>query len=112
VSLEVWIEILDKGAVVALAVFAILSLQREYKRQLDDKSKALAEGAEERQQLIGVIERNTEAWAQATQTMTSVAAGIAMLTESVAKTDDEVAAIRVLLARRPCVGEAIQENEQ
>jgi hypothetical protein len=111
VSLEFWLEVIDKGAVVALAVFAILTLQREYKRQLDDKDKALAEGTAERGQLIGVIERNTEAWAQATHTMTSVAAGIAMLTESVAKTDDEVSAIRVLLARRPCVGDEVQDRE-
>ena len=107
-----WVELIDKGAVVALAVFAILMLQREYKRQLDDRAKVIQDGAEERRQLIQVIERNTQAWAEATNTMTSVAAGIAVLTECIGKTEEDVHQIRVLLARRPCIGPFVADDPE
>lgn len=77
-SPDFWASLIEKGATVALAVFAILMLQREFRRQLGERDDRLEqereERREERAQLVGVIERNTEAWRRAMGMMAKVVA--------------------------------------
>lgn len=112
-SPEFWAGLIEKGGTVAVAVFAIWVLAREFKRQLQERDDRLAQEredhGEERATLVAVINRNTEAWIKTTNTMSSVAAGIAVLTECVSQERDDLSRIRVLLARRPCIGDSIVE---
>jgi len=118
---EFWTSLIEKAATVALAVFAIWMLQREFKRQLQDRDDRLLgereerddrletqrrEHREERDQLVQVIEHNTSGWRQATQTMSEIATGVAMLMSTIDRNREDISGIRVLLARRPCIGDA------
>jgi hypothetical protein len=113
-GLEFWVSLIDKAATVALAAFAIWMLQREYRRQLDERSDRLDESRrdhqQEREQLVCVIERNTEAWQRATQTMADIATGVAMLVTTIDHNREAISGIRVLLARRPCIAEAAADK--
>ena len=132
-GIEFWAAVIDAGAPVALAVFAIYVLQREFKRQLQERDERLErerkvhEGRlateqlqrraehenyhEERQELVAVIERNTEAWRETTSTLGQIAAGMTILCASMEESRRDVGTIRTLLARRPCIADAAVEGE-
>lgn len=107
---DLWASLIDQSAMLAIAVFAIWILQREFKRQLQERDERLElqrrEHQEEREHLVGVIERNTSAWQKATQTMAEIATGVAMLVTTIEHNREDITGIRVLLARRPCIGDA------
>ena len=113
---EFWTSLIEKAATVALAAFAIWMLQREYQRQLQERSDRLAESRrdhqQEREQLVCVIERNTEAWQRATQTMADIATGVAMLVTTIDHNREAISGIRILLARRPCIGDAAHDFDR
>jgi len=131
-GIEFWAALLDASAPVALAAFAIWVLQREFKRQLQERDERLASERkqheermameqlqrraehenyhEERQELVGVIERNTTAWHETTSTLGQIAAGMAILCTSLEESRRDVGAIRTMLATRPCIGDAAVED--
>lgn len=76
-----------------MAIFAILMLQRAYRERVRELEVARERDRSEREALIETIERNTRAWAVATQTMTSLA-------EAVCKNAQDLERIRVILARK------------
>jgi hypothetical protein len=113
---EFWTSLIEKAATVALAAFSIWVLQREYQRQLQERADQLGEARDEhrqeREQLVCVIERNTEAWQKATQTMGEIATGVAMLVSTIDRNREDISGIRILLARRPCIADAaIQDRD-
>ena len=110
-----WASLIEKSAIAAVAVFAIWILQREFKRQVQERDDRLEaqrrEYLEEREQLIQVIERNTSAWQKATQTMGEIATGVVMLVSTIDRNREDISGIRSLLARRPCIGEAATRDD-
>lgn len=119
---QIWVGVIEKSATVALAVFAIWMLNREYKDRLRDEQARLeaekearqqerGERKEERAQLLAVIDRNTQAWQQATQSMAEVGSGMAMLVGAIETSRQDVNEIRVLLAQRPCVANGVPKPD-
>ena len=110
-----WASLIEKSTIATVAIFAIWILQREFKRQLQERDDRLEvqrrEHLEEREQLIQVIERNTSAWQKATQTMAEIATGVAMLVSTIDHNREDISGIRSLLARRPCIGEAATRDD-
>jgi len=115
VNPALWASLIEKSAIAAVAVFAIWILQREFKRQVQERDDRLEaqrrEYLEEREQLIQVIERNTSAWQKATQTMGEIATGVVMLVSTIDRNREDISGIRALLARRPCIGEAATRDD-
>jgi len=87
------------GGTLGLAIFAIWRLDQAHKARIEELK-------EEREQLRNSLDRNTQAWQKATETMSSIATGVAVLVSSIDYNRKELSDIRVLLARRPCVADA------
>jgi ABC-type nickel/cobalt efflux system permease component RcnA len=108
-GVDLWARLLEEAPTVTVAVFAIWMLVREFKRQLEEREEAgereREAHREERAQLAVVVERNTEAWREATRTMAEIAMGVTMLVETTENCREGVQEMRVLMAQRPCVRE-------
>jgi hypothetical protein len=75
--------IANTGGTLGLAIFAIWMLQRTYKdaearreeekeREKAEQAEARAKWQEERRELLGIIERNTCAWVEASEQLAIV----------------------------------------
>ena len=139
-DLAFWKGLFELSAPVALAIFAIWILQREFKRQIEEGNGRLVrlqqehevqleqdrraheerladmslqrrgeQGRyrDERVQFVEVIERNSEAWQQATKVLTELASGLAMLCSTIEVNREALRRIQMLLATRPCIGDAV-----
>ena len=95
--------IANVGAPLGLALFAIWILERSHKEQLKREGEL-------RQRLEDALERNTEAWVAATTAMVTIGDGMRSLVTACAVNSQELGRLRVLLARRPCVAEAAEEQ--
>jgi len=95
--------IAEVGGTLGLAIFAIWMLERAHRERIGELK-------EERKQLQTALDRNTEAWQKATETISSIATGVAVLVSSIDFNRQELSDIRVLLAQRPCVGDAVVET--
>lgn len=89
--------IANVGGTLGLAIFVIVVLQRTWKDRAEEERAARERDREDRQRLLQVVERNTESWSAATQTMAAIA-------DCASQNTDDLRSLRVLLARRPCVG--------
>ena len=95
-SLSIVETVANVGGTLALAVFVIVVLQRTWKEREDELEAEREASRAEREQLVEVVRANTAAWASATETMRA-------LTEGICENRDNLARMRVILARRPCI---------
>ena len=92
------IEVLAQhGGTLALALFAIWMLERNHRQRVGELEAERQRESEEREQLLDVVKRNTEAWSMATETMSA-------MTDAVCENQRDLGRMRVLLARKPCIG--------
>jgi hypothetical protein len=98
---------IDAGGTVALAAFAIIMLRQLYRERGEDAKVDRELRREDRQRLLDVIDRNTGAWGQTTQSLTEMTNAMAAAIVSLNVSERDIADIRLLLAKRPCVGDAI-----
>lgn len=97
--------IANVGGTLGLALFVIVVLQRTWKERATEEDAARERDREDRARLLAALERNTEAWSAATQTM-------AVIADCAARNTNDLHALRLLLARRPCVGTAALHGEE
>lgn len=64
--------IANTGGTLGLAIFAIWMLQRTYKDSEAKWNEEREKWKEERRELLGVIERNTRAWVEASEQLAIV----------------------------------------
>jgi len=97
-----WVALIEKSATVALAVFAIWVLTKEYKERIRESQDRLEaerhRHKDERDQQAAVVDRNTEAWIAATKTMVEIASGMTLLANAVDTSRQGIIDIKVLLA--------------
>lgn len=101
-DLDFFVELLDKSAVAALAIFAILQLRQAYKERAEEKSKDYKERAEDKNKdletLAGVVERNTDAWIENTTASVKMAGAVSTSAEAAARALEGVNRIEVAIA--------------
>jgi hypothetical protein len=116
--------LLNGLGMAALAIFAIWMLKQSYaeraqmesearEREQRESNEARQREVADRERLIGVVDRNTAAWAETTKVLAELSVGMAAVVEAVNRGGQESTAIRLLLARRPCVADhALKQVDQ
>lgn len=114
-TMDLWTKLLSEAPTVAVAIFAIWMLGREFRRQQDEakvtQKQEREAHREERERFVEVIERNTAAWLETTKTMASIAAGMAVVVGAIEADREDVHEIRVLLAQRPCTAGGVVRGD-
>ncbi len=116
-------DLLTNGlGMAALAIFAIWMLKQSYEerakveaesrqREQRETEEDRARDAADRERLIGVIDRNTTAWAETAKVLAELSVGMTAVVGAVNTNREESQSIRLLLARRPCIADAALKKD-
>jgi hypothetical protein len=110
VSAELLEIIAQAGGTLGLAVLALVMLRRSYEQlvQAERAGRERLQGDNER--MAAVIDRNTASWVDAARALVEISGGLAAMAESLNASRENLADIRVIMARRPMSSEAVQRR--